>query len=254
MDNLKLKGAKNIRDLGTINSNKVKIKKNLIFRSSSLEFLTKKDVNTLVNKYKVKTIIDMRTENEMKRKPDVIISDITNIHMPIFNKSIPGITHEGRKELETKTTINMSKMYREILTNKEYLDNISLIIKKIINLKDDEYPIIYHCTEGKDRTGIITAIIYMILGIEKEKIIEEYLLTNKVNKKKAYIRYFIIKWFEGDKKHAENTKNMFLAKEEYIEEVFDVINEKYKGIDNFIENILKIKNKEIEKFKKKILV
>ena len=255
MNNLKIKGSKNIRDLSTINSNNVKIKDNMIYRGSALDLLTKKDVKILKEKYKISTIIDLRTEMEIMKRPDVIISDVENIHMPMFNKKIPGITHEGRKELETEINVDMSKMYREIITKDEYLKKVSEIIKKIINLKDEEYPVIFHCTEGKDRTGIITVILYLILGVEKEKIIEDYLYTNKVNKKKANFFYFISRWIKGNnKKKAEIIKNMYLAKEEYIEEIFYVIEEEYKGIDSFLKKGLKITGKEIEKFKKKIVM
>ena len=252
MNNIKLNGVKNIRDIGCIESNNVDIKENLLFRSSSLENLTKSDVKKIKEKYKIKTIIDLRTEGEMLRKPDVIISDITTIHMPIFNKSVPGITYEGRKELDTKRNIDMNKMYREIVSDK-YLDRIGEIIKAIINASDDEYPILYHCTEGKDRTGILTAILLLILGVEKEKIVEDYMYTNKVNKNKAQRLYLTTKYLGGDKKQANIVKNMFLAKEDYIEEIFYVIEEKWNGIDNFIKDGLKITEEEIKKFKEKMI-
>ena len=252
MKNIKIKGSKNIRDLGIINSEKVKIKENMLFRGSSLDKLTKNDVKIITDKYRINTIIDLRTKGELMKRPDVIMTDITTIHLPIFNEKVPGITHEGRKELDTKNNIDMKKMYREIMIH--YLDKIGEIIKTIINLDEKDYPVIYHCTEGKDRTGIITAIILMILGVEKDKIIEDYLYTNKVNRKKAIIAYLNLKYFYGDRKQAEKTKNVFLAKEEYIEEVFDVIDDKWNGIDNFIKNGLKLSKKEIDNFKNIILV
>ena len=40
------------------------------------------------------------------------------------------------------------------------------------------YPILFHCTSGKDRTGVVIAVLLLSLGIEREFIIEEYLLSD----------------------------------------------------------------------------
>jgi len=52
-------------------------------------------------------------------------------------------------------------------------------------------PLVYHCQLGKDRTGILTALILMLLGVERETIVEDYLLSNTAYGGTAVIRSWI---------------------------------------------------------------
>ena len=254
INNIKLNGVKNVRDLGNIPVKQGKIKKYKILRGSCLENLTYDDMCILVDDYKLSTIIDLRTYREIEESPDVKIDGIKYIHRPIFDKRALGITHESDDEIETQNSrrLDVSKMYEQMLTG-ESLQRISEIIKTIINLKNEEYSVLIHCTEGKDRTGIIIALILMILGADKEVIINDYLYTNKVNKKRANKHYLKTRLLKFDKEKAENVKNILLARPEYIKSVFDIIEEDWYGIDNFIKYGLKLENFEIEDFKDKVL-
>ena len=251
MENIKLEGINNIRDLGTTVVNEGRIKKHKILRSPCLDEITQRDVNILVNKYKLKTIIDLRTDWEVQDNPDVDIFGINYIHMPIFNKSAPGITHEKTSN-GIEHSVDFSQMYAQMIQG-DCLENVSQIIKTIMNLSREEYAVLIHCTEGKDRTGLIIAILLLILGANKETVIEDYLLTNKVNKVKAYKKYLKTFFYDADFKRAEKARDVYLAKQEYIEAVFTVIENEWFGVDNFIRDGLKITDSEIEDFKDKVL-
>ena len=252
INNIKLSGIKNLRDLGKTPVNQGKIKNHKILRGACLENLTYNDMRILVDDYKLATVIDLRTYREIEERPDVKIEGIKYIHMPIFEKRAPGITHESIDDGQNQRRVDLTKMYEEMLEG-EYLQRISEIIKTIINLKNEEYSVLIHCTEGKDRTGIVIALILMILGADKETIINDYLYTNKVNKKKANNHYLKARLFKLDKTRAENVKNILLARPEYIKSVFDVIEQDWSGIDNFIKYGLKLNDYEIEDFKDKVL-
>lgn len=252
MNNIKLNGVKNIRDLGGIPVKEGRIKHHKLIRSSSLDELTDNDVNILVNEYKLATIIDLRTDREMQDDPDIEILNVKYLHMPIFSKRVHGITHENGRDESAGRGIDLIKLYKGILSG-ECLDNVTEIIKTIIKFDRSNFSVIFHCTEGKDRTGIITALILLILGADKQTIIEDYLVTNKVNRKKAYDFYWRIRFLKHDKNKAENVKNIYLAKPEYIEAVFDVIENDWKGTENFIKNGLKLTEDEIEEFKDKMI-
>lgn len=252
MVDIKLNGVKNIRDLGGIVVKGGKLKRHKLLRSPCLDKLTQKDMDILVNEYKLSTIIDLRTDREVIERKDLEMKNVKYIHMPIFNERVPGITHEKQENANRDSEINMMKMYQGILSG-EYLEKVKEIIKKIIHMQDDEYSVLFHCTAGKDRTGIIAAILLLILGADKQTVIDDYLYTNKVNKKNATKIYWKIKIFERNQKKAENIRNVFLAKPEYIDTVFKVIDEDWNGIDNFITNGLNITKEEIERFREKMI-
>ena len=94
MENIKLNGSKNIRDLGGITTKIGIIKNAKLLRGSLLSNLTEEDVKILVNDYKLSTIVDLRTDREIEEKKDVYISNVRYIHMPVFNDNILGVTHE----------------------------------------------------------------------------------------------------------------------------------------------------------------
>jgi protein-tyrosine phosphatase len=71
----------------------------------------------------------------------------------------------------------MIDFYREYVT--ENPETIKTIITEIL---ESDHPILYHCTAGKDRTGITTALILTILKFDKETIYNEYLLSNNFRK------------------------------------------------------------------------
>ena len=251
MENIRLVKIKNVRDLGKTAVQYGRIKKHKLLRGSCLEKLTQRDVDILVGKYKLATIIDLRTYREIEECPDVKISNVQYIHMPIFDKRAPGITHEKSRESDSESKVDLTNMYKEILRG-ECLERVVDIIRTIIKLPRDDYSVLFHCTEGKDRTGIIAALILLILGANKKTIVEDYLFTNKVNKKKANKYYWKTRIFKRDKQRAEKVRNIYLAKPEYIQAVFNVIQEDWYGVDNFIKYGLKISEDEIEDFRDRV--
>ena len=119
-----------------------------------------------------------------------------------------------------------------------------------MKLRDNEYSVLFHCTQGKDRTGVIAAILLMILGGSKEIIIEDYLYTNKANR--TNVESYKPKLLD-DKFNLNKTETSFLAKKEYIEVIFHIVESEWNGIDNFIENGLKIEKEDIIRFKEKVI-
>ena len=197
----------------------------------------------------------MRTEKERAERKDLKIEDAQNLHMPIFNQSLPGITHEKQTDIDNaykNYDIDLEKLYKGSLRG-EYLDKISEIIKLIIQLTLQDETVLFHCTAGKDRTGLISAILLLILGANKDTIVEEYLYTNKNSKWRIKRAYWFVRIFEHNKKKAENIENLFVAKLEYINQLFEVIEEDWNGLENFLKDGLKLSQKEIVDFRNKML-
>lgn len=250
MQNIKLEGSKNIRDLGNIELLNNRIKSKMLLRGGSLDLLSDNDISNLVNEYQLKTIIDLRTEKEIEERPDVKIENVDYLKMPVFNNSILGITQEKTNIIDP-LKINMKELYSKMI--EECLENISKIIHYIVNADIDKYSILFHCKEGKDRTGVISAILLLILGVDKDKIIEDYLFTNTINKVKADIYYNKAIQMNMNQNQAESVKNIFLAKGEYIEEIFKAIENKWDGQDNFIKIHLKLEHEQVQSFRDKII-
>ena len=161
----------NTRDLGGIETKYGKIRKGALIRGAKLNKITTKDFEKLTKKYNFHTVIDLRSKREIEEKPDRQFKNINYISIPIFDKSTPGITHEEQPGGILKSKINMVDLYQEILTG-EYLEKIGEVVRTIMNLEEDDYSVFLHCSAGKDRTGIITAILLTILGVNRDTIIK----------------------------------------------------------------------------------
>lgn len=234
------------KDLSYIRSNGKRIKKGYIIKSSNLSKLD-------VSKLKVKKIIDLRTKEEVSNMPDIIPDGVKYINIPMLDNRMTGITHEKTSRLKQLESLSsMSEVYREIVSNEDYVNNISKILKEIINA--DEYPIIYHCSEGKDRTGIITYLILYILGFEEKEIIKDYLYINKYNMIKSYIYYLIVLIMKQDLSMAEKARKFKIADQNYLYRAIKTIKEKYGTIEEYLKNGLSISPNEQRKFKTKLLI
>lgn len=250
IENIKLSKEYNIRTLSNLkNKDKLIIKDNSFIRSSNIEDLNQEDLDKLIKEYKIKTIIDLR--NPFEKEKNILNSKIKYINIPIIKGHKQGITESKNKVLLTKVP-NIYESYKDMITNKDSKKQINRVLKIIMNPKNKN--VLYHCKYGKDRTGIITLFILTMLDVDIEVIKKDYLYTNKVAKKKAdkMYKYYLEKTKNED--FAKRMKEIFLAKEEYLDYIINYMENKRGSILNYIIKDIKISNRRINKFKKQFLL
>lgn len=248
---------KNIRDIGGKYKN-VTIKYNMLLRGRALLNLKPKQIEKLKTKYNLKTVIDLRDLAEQSQKPDMELPGINKVLMPIFADEKVGISHEDRAKNDKIAIYRklppMSQMYIEMLHD-ESLENVSKIIRYIVTSPEENFAFYYHCSEGKDRTGIISAILLSMLGVSKEEIIKEYLYTNKVARRKANIYYLVAKYVRFDVTLAKKLHGMFSARKEYIETYFNMVRDEYHNdFMEFYKVGLHLTEEEVEAFRRLMII
>ena len=252
-----LRKQKNLRDIGGKYKD-VTIRLNMLLRGRALTNLTPKQLDKLKNKYHLRTVIDIRDIAEQSQKPDMELPGIRKLLMPVFDDGKVGISHEDREKNDKIALLSklppMTQMYYEMF-HEECLNNLANIIKLIITAKEEEYAFYYHCSEGKDRTGIISAVLLSMLGVSKKEIIKEYLYTNRVAHHKANIYYLVAKYVRFDVNLARKLHGMFSAKKEYISVYFDVVRDEYNDdYMTFFTKGLKLTEEEVNAFRNKMIV
>ena len=257
MRTIHLRGQKNLRDIGGKYKD-VTLKHNMLLRGRALRTLTPKQIEKLKTKYHLRTVIDLRDLMEQAQKPDQELPGITKLLMPVFDDGKVGISHEEREKADKIAILRklppMSQMYYEMFHD-ECLANLANIIRFIITAKEQDYAIYYHCSEGKDRTGIVSAVLLSMLGVSQKEIIKEYLYTNKVAHHKANIYYLMAKYVRFDVELAKKLHGMFSAKKEYISVYFDVVRNEYNNdyMEFFTRGLL-LSEEQINAFRKKMIV
>ena len=249
MKNIPLKGAKNVRDLGGMQAGQKQIRPHMLLRSSHLNALTDRDINRLLNRHHLSTVIDLRTETEKNEKPNAVISGVHYEELPVFDGSLPGISHESKQNLDGIP--DMRELYAYVMDS-PCLNNLAAIVRRIVTAGEHEHAILYHCTEGKDRTGMVTALLLMLLGVSREDIMADYLYTNRINHRKAVYYFTLVRLFKRNKTAAGKVYNVFMAKEAYLNEVFKAVDR--IGWDAFKADVLQLSDDAVKAFQNRMLI
>ena len=172
-------GINNLRDLGGKKTSENKsLKKDLYLRCAAPTEWND-NIRNQVFALKKPLIIDFRGVQEEKNNPSRIPKEYLKrrVHLPIE----PKVTEllRGLNETDKKETTKIDKIFQNAY-RKYTSENIETFEEFFKILFDNpESTIMFHCTAGKDRTGFASALILSLFGVEKETIIDDYLLSNK---------------------------------------------------------------------------
>lgn len=186
------KNAYNIRDLGGYPTSDGGITKfGIFYRADSLANLTS-DEWLMLEQMNVKTIIDLRSTKEKKSQSYVPLQSIQYFHMPLQDEKknsavIENAIHNYANE--DGFSKSMSETYISLFKNNSH--NIIQIMKTIVNAVENG-SVLFHCTAGKDRTGIIAALILYLCKVELTDISADYQITYTYNLKNPIIQEVIL--------------------------------------------------------------
>ena len=142
--------------------------------------------------------------------------------MPVFDEFKPGVSHEG--EADRQRLPDMAVLYGILVRN--YADSFRKILTAIMQHDFSEGAVLWHCTEGKDRCGITTALVLELLGVDRTVILEDYLKTNIVNQPKAAaIRAKVAE--ERGEEIAESVYRAYLADERYLRSAWEAMGDRF---------------------------
>lgn len=239
---LPLIGSRNTRDLGGYPTLKSVTKFNAILRSDDITNLNECDKKFL-KKYGLKNIIDLRSKSEVETNPNPYENDseYNYINISLMKEVAP----EKMKEMQLKM------MDRNFLVNFyiEIIDNLQDKVKQVLDyILNSEGVTMYHCTAGKDRTGVISMLILGVAGVKKEDIISNYEVTyTNIKKNPIFLKYKE----EAAAKGQEFPEYILQSNAETIEKTINHLIEKYGSFEKYFQEI-GYSEAEIEKFIKKI--
>ena len=180
-----LKGTSNTRDIGGYQTSDLRtLRWRQIIRSENLSRLTAGDFQKL-EEIGVKTVIDLRTDREHDQSPTVWLGDNPPrfFHFPI------GDAHNDWFNAQRK--LMKSNRFTEEQALEHMAEGYRMIaevgppsFQKLMDLVLDQsnWPILIHCSAGKDRAGVAVTLILEALGVDRETIMEEFLLTNEIGR------------------------------------------------------------------------
>jgi protein-tyrosine phosphatase len=167
-----LSGPLNFRDLGgydTVDGLRVRWRR--LFRSDSLSPVTADDARLLTEELGLLAVIDLRTGRELEREGRGGLADVAlhYHHVPLIEE----VTSDADRVWDR----SLHEVYAHLLDESagRIRDALSAVASEVA-----EHPTVFHCTAGKDRTGIVAALVLALLGVSDEDIVADYALTQDV--------------------------------------------------------------------------
>ena len=254
---IRFQGIRNCRDLGglTVEDGR-QIRRGRLLRSAHLGEATQEDIQAL-QQHNLVMIVDLRTSEEQFERPDCEVPGAVHRPMPVFENAEAGITHErGMAKRLRRMPPDMRELYRSAILDDTLRSNLGEALRILIrrNLEDHESAILWHCTEGKDRCGILSASILLALGATRETVMEDYILTNATSAARAQA-YYERTLAEGfDERAARIVYGAMIADERYMEAVFEEIDRRYGDDCGFLREGLAVPEELLEAFRQEMLV
>ncbi|MCC9044462.1 tyrosine-protein phosphatase [Myroides sp. M-43] len=244
------KDVHNFRDMGGImNKEGKQIVWGHFFRSGHLSKLKANEFDK-VNGLGIKTVIDLRTDKELAKKPDRIPAGISYNNVQVYDDSEDMFSKTKKEVLKGKITpIQADSLVMEFY--KLYMLENPQFVKGIVDqLFDSDDAVLFHCSAGKDRTGMIGALVLSILEVDREIILSEYMLSNNYRAKEVekLLKLAKIGKVIYPKIDYQVIENFSWIKPIYIEAMFRGIEGKYGSMDNYITNGLGISKEKRQQY------
>ena len=212
----------------------------------------------------IKTVVDLRAHEEIEEDPDRYISTVEyNINLPIGSDpaklaniidpevitGVRALWFEGKFEeidqILSDANIDIAEIridrYRDFAN--DFQPQITRYMQLLTN--EDNFPMVFHCQGGKDRTGFISAVTMLTLGFDKEAAISDYLTTN----------LYTYEELSGLYTSAPHSLiPAFGAHDQQMIAALTTIEEEFGSFENYLEEGLNLTKDDVEAIRKNLLV
>jgi protein-tyrosine phosphatase len=182
---INLKGTTNTRDIGGYQTSDLStVRWGQIIRSDKLSRLSAGDFQKL-EEMGLKTVIDLRTQKEHDQSPTVWLGDNPPrfFHFPVGDANNDWFRAQ-RKMMKRNRFTKEQSLEHMIEGYRMIAEEGTSSYRKLMEVVLDEsnWPVLIHCSAGKDRSGVGIALILEAIGVDRETIMGEYLLTNEISR------------------------------------------------------------------------
>lgn len=263
---LPLEGIWNPRDLGGFPAADGRmIRPHLLLRTGHLGNATDRDVAWLSDVCNLQKIFDFRTVEEIERQPDRAVGQALNIHLPAIDPDAEiqngsAIPQEAFSDLETHLVylcftdgakLMAKDMYPSLVRSEYTQVQYSAFLRMIVETPDGA--VLWHCSQGKDRTGLGAAFILSALGASRETIMEDYLLSAPWYKDIVSRLSDIVRSKGGGKDETDVILSFMGVNPENFSAALDIIDDEYGGMDSYLREQLLLSDEDIATLRERYL-
>jgi protein-tyrosine phosphatase len=254
--NLHLATAPNFRDAGGYRTTDGKwVRMGLLYRSDQLDHLSEADLGTL-HADGLHLVCDLRTDTERKQGMDKLpegaeplIADVAG-----SDSSSSGIAKLFAGGADANKVLGNGRGVQFMIdAEKQFAGSptanaaYNALFTRLADSK--MLPAVFHCTAGKDRTGWAEAVFLSIMGVPRETIVQDYMLSNQ------YLAAKNQKTLNALKGRIDPAllEPLFGVRPDYLQAGFDEIDKKYGSMDNYIRDGLKLDDATVKALRREFL-
>jgi protein-tyrosine phosphatase len=175
-----LEGAHNVRDLGGLPAAGGRTRAGVLLRADGLDALTPGDVRRLVDDVRLAQVIDLRAPSERDERTEGSLAGAGVVMTPL-----PVIDdHDIQRRRDDRTRRSQSGEVPAAIMAAGYVELAELgatalttALRRIV--APGGSPAVIHCSAGKDRTGVLAALLLAVAGVDRELIVADYAATQQ---------------------------------------------------------------------------
>lgn len=236
-----LQGASNFRDLGGYaGADGRRVLRGRVFRSDHLAYLTPDDLVAL-RALRLTHSIDFRGVTESAAFP-YLIPGVTNLAFsiePTVVQRLRVLLALGQIPSTEETIELMRETYRSFVH--DHGPTFACFLRHLLSYPT---PVVFHCTAGKDRTGFAAALLLSVLGVDRDTIMQDYLLTNRLYRRTPLA--------EGSGP-AHIMEVVWQVQPAFLQAAFDVIDRDYGGVSAYLAGPVRLQTHELEQLRHALL-
>ena len=237
---LPVQGAPNFRDLGGYRTSDGRtVKWGMLYRSDALDKLTVEDQRYL-DRLGLARIVDFRSTGEVKDAPDKLPPDLAQRLVKLPIEAVGVNVRELLQRINSGHVegLNVNDL---LLTGNAALarDHTAVYSTWLHGLAEpDGAPAVFHCTGGKDRTGLASAIVLLALGVPKDVVMQDYVASNAYLSDKNRAIEWRVRIFSFFRTDPTFLRPLLNVEPRYLNAAFDAMEKDYGSIDNYLRQAL----------------
>lgn len=263
---ISLQGVINARELGGyIMPDGRRIKKGMLLRGATLHSASDEDISRLEQEFRLRTIVDFRMDVERLRQPNRKVDGADDFWLPAMDpkstEEFNGFFTKGGFRSMEEIVLGASKdpqvrkaaheFYTSMVDNAYTQDIYARFMKLLVNT--DEGAFYWHCTQGKDRTGLGSAFILAALGADRRLILQDYHISQEFYKETFERIAMQLLQNGGDEEDLYVARTFIGANLHCFEDALDLIDRKYGSMKAYLMNRLGVSTQDMECLRQRYL-
>lgn len=225
-----------------------------LYRSDKIAGLSAEDIKYL-KRLNLQRIVDFRSPEEVQSNPHSLWPD-AEVAIHLLPVSVEAANIDKLTARLTEASVSADEMADFLVAaNREMIERFTPTFRQWMQslLEEDFYPQVFHCSAGKDRTGLAAALVLHAVGVADDVIMQDYLATNAYTEGRVRQILNLLQDHPEWQRSDAALGRLMRAAPEFINAAYAVIDSDYGSIDHYLQRGLGIGDSERQRLRALLL-